>query len=99
MREPQFCDRPRPGNLSQLDRVNSPVDVFDARVRDIAILVGDEWIDAPRGSFVLVPSGVTHDFENRGDVKAGVLNFFLGVFEPAMPSIAEWFQKHPPGRP
>jgi len=40
-----------------------------------------------------------HDFENRGEVRAGVLNFSVpGGFEPHMPDIAEWFAKHPPGR-
>ena len=73
-------------------------DVFFVLEGTMSILVGDEWIDAPVGSFVLVPGGVTHDFENRADAKAGVLNFFPGVFEPAMPGIAEWFAKHPPER-
>ena len=60
----------------------------------MSLLVGDEWIDAPQGSFVLVPGGMTHDFENRGDVRAGVLNFSApGDFEPHMPGIAEWFAR------
>jgi quercetin dioxygenase-like cupin family protein len=54
----------------------------------MSVLVGDEWVDAPAGSFVLVPGGVTHDFENRGNSRAGVLNFFPGVFEPEMNGIA-----------
>lgn len=64
----------------------------------MSVLIGEEWTDAPVGSFVLVPGGVPHDFENRGDVKAGLLNFSPGVFEPEMPAIAEWFAEHPPGR-
>lgn len=71
-------------------------DVFFVIEGTMSILVGDGWIDAPVGSFVLIPGGVTHDFENRSDARAGVLNFFPGVFEPAMPSIAAWFEKHPP---
>jgi mannose-6-phosphate isomerase-like protein (cupin superfamily) len=73
-------------------------DVFFVLAGTMSLLVGDEWIDAPVGSFVLVPGGVTHDFENRGDVKAGILNFTPCVFEPEMPAIAEWFAEHPPGR-
>ena len=57
----------------------------------------ETWIDAAPGSFVLVPGGVTHDFENRGDVRAGLLNFSPGVFEPEMRGIAEWFAENPPG--
>ena len=63
----------------------------------MSLRVGDEWFECPRGSFVLVPGGVTHDFENRGSVRAGVLNFSApGPFEPDMPAIAEWFAQNPP---
>ena len=41
----------------------------------MSVLVGDRWTHAARGSFVLVPGGTTHDFENRGSVRATVLNF------------------------
>jgi len=72
-------------------------DVFYVLEGTMSILVGQEWVDAPPGSFVLVPGGVTHDFENRGSQRAGVLNFTPGVFEPEMAGISEWFAKHPPG--
>ena len=72
-------------------------DVFYVIEGTMSLLVGDEWIDAQTGSFVLVPGGVTHDFENRSDRRAGVLNFFSGVFEPDMPGIADWYAKHPAG--
>lgn len=74
-------------------------DIFFVLAGTMSILIDKEWIAAPTGAFVLVPGGVTHDFENRGDLKAGVLNLsFPGGFEADMPGIAEWFQKHPPGR-
>jgi quercetin dioxygenase-like cupin family protein len=72
-------------------------DVFYVISGTMSFLVGQEWIDAPVGSFVLVPGGVTHDFENRSNQRAGVLNFSSGVFEPAMSGIAQWFAEHPPG--
>ena len=73
-------------------------DLFYVIEGTMSVLVGEEWFEAPRGSFVLVPGGVTHDFENRGNVRAGVLNFSVpGPFEPDMPSIAEWFANNPPG--
>lgn len=73
-------------------------DLFYVIEGTMSIFVGTEWVDAPKGSFVLIPGGVRHDFENRGDVRAGVLNFSTpGPFEPAMPAIAEWFANHPPG--
>ena len=73
-------------------------DVFYVIEGTMSILLGDRWIDAPRGSFVLVPGGMTHDFENRSGSRAGVLNFSApGDFEPEMPGIAQWFAEHPPG--
>ena len=50
----------------------------------MSFFVGDRWGDAPAGSFVLVPGGVTHDFQNRGDARAGALNVSApGDFEGA----------------
>jgi mannose-6-phosphate isomerase-like protein (cupin superfamily) len=72
-------------------------DVFYVLEGTMSVLLGDRWIDAPRGSFVLVPGGTLHDFENRSDSRAGVLNFTSGPFESAMPAIAEWFVANPPG--
>ena len=75
-------------------------DVFYVLAGTMSFFVDGAWHDAEAGSFVLVPGGVTHDFENRGAVPAGVLNFSApGGFEPAMPGIAEWFCAHPPGEP
>lgn len=72
-------------------------DVFFVIEGIMSLLVGQEWIEAPAGTFVLVPGGTPHDFENRSDRRAGVLNFSPCVFEPEMPDIASWFEKHPPG--
>ncbi len=74
-------------------------DVFFVIEGTMSFLVDATWTDAPQGSFVLVPGGVTHDFENRSAARAGVLNFSApGGFEPNMPGIAQWFAEHPPGR-
>jgi mannose-6-phosphate isomerase-like protein (cupin superfamily) len=73
-------------------------DLFYVIEGTMSIYVGTEWIDAPKGSFVLIPGGMKHDFENRGSVRAGLLNFSTpGPFEPSMPAIAEWFASNPPG--
>ena len=73
-------------------------DVFYVIEGTMSVLLGDRWIDAPVGSFVLAPGGTTHDFENRSARRAGVLNFSIpGDFEKNMPSIARWFAEHPPG--
>ena len=72
-------------------------DVFYVIEGTMTFLVGDDWIDAPEGSFVLAPAGVTHDFENRSSRRAGVLNLSIpGDFEKSMPAIAQWFAENPP---
>ena len=49
-------------------------DVFFVIEGTMSFLVGDQWIDAPKGSFVLAPGGLRHDFENRSDARSGFLN-------------------------
>lgn len=72
-------------------------DVFYVIEGTMSFLVGDCWIDAPKGTFVLAPGGMTHDFENRTSQRAGVLNFSIpGEFEKNMPDIVNWFVEHPP---
>ena len=74
-------------------------DVFYVIAGTMSVLVGSEWIDAEPGAFVLVPGGTTHDFQNRGAVRAGILNLSIpGGFEVEMPAIRDWFVEHPPGR-
>ena len=73
-------------------------DVFFVIEGTMSFLVDGAWIDAPRGSFVLVPGGSTHDFENRSPARAGLLNISVpGNFEKDMPAIAQWFMENPPG--
>lgn len=73
-------------------------DIFYVIEGTMSFLIDQTWQHLQAGSFVLVPGGVTHDFENRSDARAGLLNFSVpGGFEPAMPDIAQWFKDHPPG--
>jgi mannose-6-phosphate isomerase-like protein (cupin superfamily) len=73
-------------------------DVFYMIEGTMSVLVKDRWVEAPKESFVLVPAGVKHDFENRGSRRARLLNLSCpGDFEQDMPSIVEWFKEHPPG--
>ena len=72
-------------------------DVFYVLGGTMSFLLDEQWVDAAAGSFVLVPAGVRHDFENRGAIRAGVLNFSApGGFEPNMPAISAWFASNPP---
>jgi mannose-6-phosphate isomerase-like protein (cupin superfamily) len=57
-------------------------------------LIGEDWIEAPRGTFLRVPAGVTHDFENRADERAAAFNVFIpgGGFEA---SFRAWASPQP----
>ncbi len=60
-----------------------------------SVLIGEVWVEASAGSFMLIPCRTTHDFENRADLRAGLLNFFIpGGFEPMMPAIVKWFEEN-----
>ena len=52
-------------------------------------LTGEEWIEAPAGTFLRIPAGVTHAFENRSAEPATAFRVFIpgGGFEA---SFAEW---------
>jgi mannose-6-phosphate isomerase-like protein (cupin superfamily) len=57
----------------------------------MSFLVSDRWIDAPVGTFIRIPAGVTHDFENRGSEPATAFNVFIpGGFEAPF---REWWQQ------
>jgi quercetin dioxygenase-like cupin family protein len=71
---------------------HSEDDVFYVLAGTVSLQVAGVWWDAPVGSFVLVPGGVPHDFENRTGERAGMLNVSVpGDFEEQMPGIAGWF--------
>ena len=72
-------------------------DVFLVIEGTMSFLIGDKWIEASTGGFVLAPTGV-HDFENRSNERAGVFNISVpGNFKQNMPAIQTWFEKTPPG--
>lgn len=54
------------------------------------ILIGDQWIEANKGTFIRIPCNTMHNFKNKTDSKTGILNFFIpGGFERDMPSIVK----------
>ena len=70
-------------------------DIFYVLEGIMTFLVGDRKIDAPKGTFLRVPAGVVHDFENNSSTRAGVLNIYIpGGFEQEMPGIVQWFKEH-----
>ncbi|MFI2859013.1 cupin domain-containing protein [Paenibacillus sp. JSM ZJ436] len=61
----------------------------------MSFLVGDESLDAPKGTFIRIPPNVMHDFMNKSKARAGVLNFYMpGGFEEKMPSLVQWYEQH-----
>lgn len=74
-------------------------DLFYVIEGTMSFYIDGRWVDAEKGSFVLAPSGIKHDFENRSSARAGVLNFSVpGGFEKNMSMIVDWYKAHPPER-
>jgi quercetin dioxygenase-like cupin family protein len=49
----------------------------------------EQLLDAPAGSFVFIPKGLAHTWQNASDGPAR----FLGVFAPASPGMEEFFER------
>jgi mannose-6-phosphate isomerase-like protein (cupin superfamily) len=70
-------------------------EVFYVLEGTTSIRIGDEWINAEKGTFIRIPAQTVHDFKNQSNKKTGVLNFFIpGGFERNMPAIVQWFEDH-----
>jgi len=55
----------------------------------LSVCVGEDWSEAARGAYVLIPGGTPHAFENRGTDTAGFISFNSpGGFEARVPDIA-----------
>jgi mannose-6-phosphate isomerase-like protein (cupin superfamily) len=77
---------------------HDPDHVFYVIEGTMSVLIGEEWHQASKGAFILIPGGTRHDFENRGSQRAGILCFNSpGGFEDDMPTISQWFAENPPG--
>ena len=70
-------------------------EVFYVLEGTASMLIGDQWVDVGKGSFIRIPAGVTHDFENRTDAPMGLLNFsFQAASRIKMPAIVDWFERN-----
>jgi mannose-6-phosphate isomerase-like protein (cupin superfamily) len=88
--------QPRPGPHSH----EANEELFYVVEGTMSFLVGTKWIEAPRGSFLRIPPGTTHDFENRSGARSGVLNVFIpGGFEAIMPRLVAWAAEHAGAEP
>lgn len=72
--------------------------IFYVLTGTLILVIEGERTDAPRGSYALIPGGVQHDFENRGNKKCGFISINTPAgFERAMPNIVQWFAANPLG--
>jgi mannose-6-phosphate isomerase-like protein (cupin superfamily) len=86
-----WVDALKPGPGAHLHEANE--ELFFVIAGTMTFLVGDRHVDAPAGTFLRVPPGVLHDFENRTAERAGTLNVFIpGGFESNMDGIVEWYR-------
>lgn len=70
-------------------------DIFYVLEGTVTFILNGVSQDAPKGTFLRVPTGVVHDFENRTHSRAGFLNFYIpGNFEKDMPAIVQWFEEN-----
>jgi mannose-6-phosphate isomerase-like protein (cupin superfamily) len=91
-----WVDPGRPGPGAHSHAAND--ELFYVIAGTMTFLVGERHVDAVAGTFLRVPAGVVHDFENRTPQRAGALNVFIpGGFEASMPSIVEWYRAHDAG--
>jgi mannose-6-phosphate isomerase-like protein (cupin superfamily) len=68
-------------------------EIFLVTEGTMTFLVGDDWVEAPTGTFLRIPAGMTHDFENRGEARAVAFNVFIpGGFEGPF---REWIEGDP----
>jgi mannose-6-phosphate isomerase-like protein (cupin superfamily) len=74
---------------------DSNEELFLVTAGTMSFLVADKWIDAPAGTFIRIPAGVTHDFENRGSEAATAFNVFIpGGFEAPF---RDWWERSEEG--
>ena len=63
--------------------------VFYVIAGTLSVRLNEDCRDAARGSYVIIPGGTPHTFENRGSIPAGFISFNSpGGFEARMADIA-----------
>ncbi len=65
----------------------------------LAVYLQDKgWFKAEKGSYIYIPGGQEHGFENRSDETVGFMSINTpGGFEKTIPNIVEYFDEHPLG--
>ena len=61
---------------------------------EIAVQLEGEWFSADAGTYVFIPGGTEHTFENPSPTRSGFISINTpGGFEHAMPAIVDWFRE------
>jgi len=57
-----------------------------------------DWFEAQQGSYIFIPGGQEHGFENRSDSTVGFISINTpGGFEKTIPHIVSYFESNPLG--
>ena len=61
-------------------------------------LHGENWFEAEKGSYIYIPGGTEHGFENRSDSTVGFMSINTpGGFENSISHIVKYLEKKPLG--
>ena len=61
-------------------------------------LQGKKWFEAKKGSYIYIPGGTEHGFENRSENTVGFMSINTpGGFEESRPHIVDYFEENPLG--
>ena len=72
--------------------------IFCVQEGTLNLLVDGEQVDAPYGSYALIPGGVSHDFCNTGAEACRFICINVPAgFEQMMPQLVKWFADKPLG--
>jgi quercetin dioxygenase-like cupin family protein len=72
--------------------------IFYVLAGTLGLIIDGKRTDAPRGSYALIPGGVSHDFCNCGDKTCKFISINTPAgFEQMMPQLVQWFRDNPLG--
>jgi quercetin dioxygenase-like cupin family protein len=61
---------------------------------EVSVLLEKKWRTGRSGTYVYIPGGTEHTFENRTSSRSGFVSITIpGGFEAEMPGIVRWFEE------
>lgn len=65
---------------------------------EVSVQLDSHWYSAGPGTYIYIPGGTEHTFENRTSSRSGFVSINNpGGFENAMPGIVDWFKQNTAG--